>query len=85
MFQLTIDRPINYALIYLHMVIMLSTKNPKLEGFGSYSFKVFSLLRFGVFLKPWGLKPTDDAKNLLYPIPNQALAANPNLTQNTGY
>jgi len=43
------------------------------------------LLRFGVFLKPWGLKPTDDAKNLFFPIPNQALAANPNLKQNPGY
>lgn len=43
------------------------------------------LLRFGVFLKPWGLKPTDDPKNLYFPIPNQALAANPNLKQNPGY
>ncbi len=43
------------------------------------------LLRFGVYLKPWGLKPTDDAKNLFFPIPNQALAANPNLKQNPGY
>lgn len=43
------------------------------------------LLRFGVFLTPWGLKPTDDPKNLLYPVPNQALAANPNLKQNAGY
>lgn len=43
------------------------------------------LVRFGVFLKPWGLKPTDDPKNLLFPIPNQALAANPNLKQNPGY
>ncbi|MFC4231761.1 RagB/SusD family nutrient uptake outer membrane protein [Parasediminibacterium paludis] len=43
------------------------------------------LLRFNVYLKPWGLKPTDDAKNLYFPIPNQALAANPNLKQNPGY
>jgi len=43
------------------------------------------LLRFNVFLKPWGLKPTDDPKNLYFPIPNQALAANPNLKQNPGY
>lgn len=43
------------------------------------------LIRFGVYLKPWGLKPTDDPKNLLFPIPNQALAANPNLKQNPGY
>ena len=43
------------------------------------------LIRFGVYLKPWGLKPSDDPKNLTFPIPNQALAANPNLKQNPGY
>ncbi len=43
------------------------------------------LLRFGVYLKPWQYKPTDDAKNLVFPIPNSALAANPNLKQNPGY
>jgi starch-binding outer membrane protein, SusD/RagB family len=49
------------------------------------SYRRSDLQRFGVFLLPWGLKPTDDPKNLLFPIPNQALAANPNLKQNTGY
>jgi hypothetical protein len=43
------------------------------------------LIRFGVFTKAWQYKPTDDAKYLLYPIPSQALASNPNLTQNPGY
>ena len=43
------------------------------------------LIRFGVFLKPWGLKPNDDPKYLLFPVPTQALAANPNLKQNPGY
>ncbi len=43
------------------------------------------LIRFGIFLKPWQYKPTDDPKYLLFPIPSQALAANPNLTQNPGY
>lgn len=43
------------------------------------------LIRFGVFLKPWPYKPSDDPKYLLYPIPSQALAANPNLKQNPGY
>lgn len=43
------------------------------------------LVRFGKFLEPWQEKPTDDPKNLLFPIPNQQLAANPNLTQNPGY
>ena len=43
------------------------------------------LIRFGVFLKPWQYKPTDDAKYLVFPIPSQSLAANPNLKQNPGY
>lgn len=43
------------------------------------------LIRFGMYLKARTLKPTDDPKNLLFPIPNQALAANPNLKQNPGY
>ena len=43
------------------------------------------LIRFGVFNVTWAYKPTDAAKYLLFPVPSQALAANPNLTQNTGY
>lgn len=43
------------------------------------------LIRFGVFLKPWQYKTSLDAKNLVFPVPSQALAANPNLKQNTGY
>lgn len=43
------------------------------------------LIRFGKFLTPWQEKPTDDPKYLLFPIPNQQLAANPNLEQNPGY
>ena len=43
------------------------------------------LIRFGMFLKPWQYKTSTDPKYLLFPIPSQALAANPNLTQNPGY
>lgn len=43
------------------------------------------LIRFGVFTKLWPYKPADDAKYILFPIPSQALAANPNLVQNPGY
>ena len=43
------------------------------------------LIRFGVFLRPWPYKPADDPKNLVFPMPAQALAANPNLKQNPGY
>jgi len=43
------------------------------------------LIRFGVFQKAWSLKPASDAAHLVFPIPSSALAANPNLKQNTGY
>jgi hypothetical protein len=43
------------------------------------------LIRFGVFTKPWAYKPASNAKYLVFPIPTQALAANPNLKQNEGY
>ena len=43
-------------------------------------------IRFGKFLAPRQLKPAvSDPKYLLFPIPNQQLAANPNLVQNPGY
>lgn len=43
------------------------------------------LIRFGKYLQPWQEKPTDDPRNLLFPIPNQQIASNPNLSQNPGY
>ena len=43
------------------------------------------LIRFGKFLTPWQEKPTDDPRNLYFPIPNRELAVNPNLSQNPGY
>lgn len=44
------------------------------------------LIRFGKFLAPKQLKAdVSDPKYLLFPIPNQQVAANPNLTQNPGY
>ena len=44
------------------------------------------MVRFGKFLGPRVLKSgTSDNKYLLFPIPNQQLAVNPNLTQNPGY
>ncbi len=50
------------------------------------SLRRTDLIRFGVFLKPFQLKPnTSDSKYLVFPIPSQALAANPNLVQNNGY
>jgi len=44
------------------------------------------LIRFGKFLTPKQLKSdVSSATYLLFPIPNQQVAANPNLTQNPGY
>jgi starch-binding outer membrane protein, SusD/RagB family len=48
-------------------------------------FRRTDLIRFGVFQLLWQYKPADDPKYLLFPIPNQALAVNPNLIQNPGY
>jgi hypothetical protein len=43
------------------------------------------LIRFGKFLNTWQLKPSDDPKYLLFPIPTSDLAVNKNLKQNDGY
>lgn len=44
------------------------------------------LIRFGKFLDPFQEKPEQsDPKYLLFAIPNQQLAVNPNLTRNPGY
>ena len=49
------------------------------------SFRRTDLIRFGVFNVLWQYKPSDDPKYLVFPIPTQALASNPNLKQNAGY
>jgi len=43
------------------------------------------LIRFGKFLQPWQEKAASDPKYLLFAIPNQQLAVNPNLKPNPGY
>jgi starch-binding outer membrane protein, SusD/RagB family len=43
------------------------------------------LIRFGKYLDLWQEKSADDPKNLLFPIPSNQLAVNPNLEQNPGY
>jgi hypothetical protein len=44
------------------------------------------MIRFGKFLEARDLKPeVSDPKRLLFPIPNEQLVINPNLTQNPGY
>jgi starch-binding outer membrane protein, SusD/RagB family len=44
------------------------------------------MIRFGKFLATWQEKSSvSDPKRLVFPIPSREIAANPNLTQNTGY
>ncbi len=43
------------------------------------------LIRFGRFLDAYAEKPASGTERLLFPIPANALATNPNLTQNPGY
>ena len=44
------------------------------------------MIRFGTFLNEIpGWKPVTDQNRLLFPIPQSALDANPNLQQNPGY
>ncbi len=49
------------------------------------SWRRQDLIRFGKYLQAYQEKPASDPKALLFPIPNEQLAANPNLKQNTGY
>ncbi len=43
------------------------------------------LIRFGKFLNAWEEKAASGKERLLFPIPTQSLASNPNLKQNPGY
>lgn len=43
------------------------------------------LIRFGKFQDAWNEKPASGPERLLFPIPANSLASNPNLVQNTGY
>ncbi|MGB0862343.1 MAG: RagB/SusD family nutrient uptake outer membrane protein [Saprospiraceae bacterium] len=42
-------------------------------------------VRFGQFSSTWGEKTNTDSYRVLFPIPQQAMDSNPNLTQNEGY
>jgi len=48
-------------------------------------FRRIDQVRFGTFDDTWHEKSSTEAFRVLYPIPQQALDSNPNLTQNTGY
>ena len=43
------------------------------------------MIRFGRFLDAWSDKPASGPERLLFAIPANAIAVNPNLQQNPGY
>jgi starch-binding outer membrane protein, SusD/RagB family len=43
------------------------------------------LIRFGKYLQAYQEKPASTSERLLFPIPNEQIAVNPNLSQNPGY
>lgn len=57
------------------------------RGFELYweGYRRMDQIRFGKFLQAWQEKPASDKKFLLFPIPSDQLAVNPNLEQNPGY
>jgi hypothetical protein len=70
------------ALASLDLASMLDERGREMYWEG---WRRQDLIRFGKFLQAWQEKPSDDPKNLLFPIPSDQLAVNPNLTQNAGY
>ncbi|MBL0743623.1 RagB/SusD family nutrient uptake outer membrane protein [Chryseolinea lacunae] len=48
-------------------------------------YRRVDLVRFGSFGKTWQDKDNADGYRVLFPIPQQAIDSNPNLTQNSGY
>ena len=59
----------------------------KERGFELYweGWRRNDMIRFGTFLNARQLKAATGTERLLFPIPNQQLTINPNLTQNPGY
>lgn len=59
----------------------------KERGFELYweGWRRNDMIRFGTFLAARQLKGVTTAERLIYPIPQEQLAINPNLTQNPGY
>ncbi len=57
------------------------------RGFETYweGLRRVDQVRFGTFTNTWDHKTVTDPTRVLFPIPQQALDSNPNLTQNPGY
>lgn len=57
------------------------------RGFETYweALRRIDQIRFGTFTGTWSEKTVTDDFRVLFPIPQQALDSNPNLTQNPGY
>jgi hypothetical protein len=43
------------------------------------------MIRFGTYNGEWEFKPASDPSKNIFPIPQEQLNSNPNLTQNPGY
>jgi hypothetical protein len=70
------------ALVSLTLDVLLDERGRELYWEG---WRRQDLIRFNKYLLPWQLKPADNPRNLLFPIPVSDLAVNPNLKQNPGY
>lgn len=70
------------ALSSLDEAAMLDERGRELYWEG---FRRIDQVRFGTFDDTWHEKTVTEAFRVLYPVPQQALDSNPNLTQNAGY
>ncbi len=70
------------ALASINLDVMLDERGREMFWEG---YRRQDLIRFGKYLDAWQEKPAGSATQLLQPIPNSALAVNPNLEQNPGY
>lgn len=70
------------ALTSLTLPVLLDERGRELYG---ESWRRQDMIRFGTFLAARKDKPQSDPKYLVYPVPQQQVAGNSNITQNPGY
>lgn len=70
------------ALGALNAAAMLDERGRELYWEG---YRRVDLVRFGLYNTTWQDKDNTEAYRVLFPIPQQAIDSNPNLTQNPGY
>ena len=62
-----------------------SVYNERTREFAWEGWHRNDMIRYGRFEGSWGFKTNSDATRRIFPIPTNAFAVNPKLTQNTGY